>query len=74
MYTNRAGEDQWRAGPDLSRQHPEGGGVMRLHVLPCKGRWQAEGLTEGCRALDTGSPLHHALMGAVPPPLEGRNW
>ena len=45
------------------------------HILPCKGRWQAEGLTEGCPGRRgqvlrrPGTPLHHASHG--PPPLAG---
>jgi hypothetical protein len=26
-------------------------------ILPCKGRWQAEGLTEGCPPFDGATPL-----------------
>ncbi|MBB3878000.1 hypothetical protein GGR48_000403 [Sphingomonas pseudosanguinis] len=38
--------------------------------LPCKGRWQAEGLTEGCRPIDSGHPSD-ALR--APPPLAGED-
>ncbi|EQB10612.1 hypothetical protein RLDS_26895 [Sphingobium lactosutens DS20] len=38
-------------------------------ILPCKGRWQSEGLTEGCHALDRAIPRHHFV---VPLPLQGR--
>ncbi|RSU80074.1 hypothetical protein BRX37_00070 [Sphingomonas sp. S-NIH.Pt3_0716] len=38
--------------------------------LPCKGRWLAEGQTEGYPPLDSVTPLHHFV---VPLPLQGRN-
>ncbi|PZU67166.1 MAG: hypothetical protein DI540_11270 [Sphingobium sp.] len=39
-------------------------------ILPCKGRWLAEGQTEGYPPLDSVKPLHHFV---VPLPLKGRN-
>jgi hypothetical protein len=39
-------------------------------ILPCKGRWLAEGQTEGYPPLDSVTPLHHFV---VPLPLQGRN-
>ena len=41
--------------------------------LPCKGRWQAEGLTEGCRPLDSGTPLRRAAR-ATSPCRGGLRW
>ncbi|QCB37752.1 hypothetical protein E5554_07850 [Sphingobium sp. PAMC28499] len=38
-------------------------------ILPCKGRWLAEGQTEGYLPLDRAAPLHHFV---VPLPLQGR--
>ncbi|PZU67535.1 MAG: hypothetical protein DI540_10590 [Sphingobium sp.] len=38
-------------------------------ILPCKGRWLAEGQTEGYLPLDRATPLHHFV---VPLPLQGR--
>ncbi|ATI78715.1 hypothetical protein A6768_01050 [Sphingobium yanoikuyae] len=38
-------------------------------ILPCKGRWLAEGQTEGYPPLDSVTPLHHFV---VPLPLQGR--
>ena len=34
---------------------------MALVILPCRGRWQGEALTEGCRPLDGATPLRHSL-------------
>jgi hypothetical protein len=34
--------------------------MTATHILPCKGRWQAEGLTEGYRPLVNASPLRRA--------------
>ncbi len=39
-------------------------------ILPCKGRWLAEGQTEGYPPLDGVTPLHHFV---IPLPLQGRN-
>ncbi len=39
-------------------------------ILPCKGRWQSVGLTEGYRAIESGSPLR--LASASHLPLQGR--
>jgi hypothetical protein len=40
-------------------------------ILPYKGRWQCEALTEGYRPHNRASPLHHRYA-AVPLPLQGR--
>ncbi len=45
--------------------------IAPTQILPCKGRWQAAGLTEGYGAFDSGTPLHHRYA-AVPLPLQGR--
>ena len=39
-------------------------------ILPCEGRWQSVGLTEGYRAIESGSPLR--LASASHLPLQGR--
>ena len=39
-------------------------------ILLCKGRWQSVGLTEGYRAIESGSPLR--LASARHLPLQGR--
>ena len=39
-------------------------------ILSCKGRWQSAGLTEGYRAIESGSPLR--LASASHLPLQGR--
>ena len=41
-----------------------------FEFLPCKGRWQPIGLTEGYRAVEGGSPLR--LASASHLPLQGR--
>ncbi len=41
-----------------------------FEVLPCKGRWQSGGLTEGYRAIESGLPLR--LASASHLPLQGR--
>ena len=41
-----------------------------LSFLPWKGRWQAEGLTEGCPPLDSATPRRRAA--ARPLPFQGR--
>lgn len=43
--------------------------MTAVKILPCKGRWQAESLTEGYCILDGSTPLHHFV---VPLPLQGR--
>jgi hypothetical protein len=45
-------------------------GPSSSKILPSKGRWLAEGLTEGCHPIERGIPLHHFV---VPLPLQGRN-
>ena len=41
-----------------------------FEFLPCKGRWQPIGLTEGDRAVEGGSPLRPASASHLP--LQGR--
>jgi len=48
-----------------------------IRILPCKGRWQPAGLTEG--SLDYGQRLRHTSSTtsrwlAVPLPVPGRIW
>ena len=43
--------------------------VGKNGILPWQGKWQGVALTEGCRAIDKVTPLHHFV---VPLPLQGR--
>ncbi len=45
--------------------------MIATQILPCKGRWQRAALTEGYRALESATPLRHALR-ARHLPLRGR--
>ena len=49
-----------RSKPDIVARNE---GVVRFKtILPCKGRWMAEGQTEGCPPLDRTTPLHHFVV------------
>ncbi|QCB37119.1 hypothetical protein E5554_04270 [Sphingobium sp. PAMC28499] len=53
----------------IPRQRASANGRFQT-ILPCKGRWLAEGQTKGYPPLDSVTPLHHFV---VPLPLQGRN-
>jgi tRNA pseudouridine55 synthase len=55
----RAGEDVVLASRAVT--------VRSIEILPCKGRWQREALTEGYSPLDSVTPLRRS----APPPLSG---